>query len=135
MANYRWSICEPDQPTVIEKGLILKEDLMAAFENFPWMGYLRQMEGMKESDIHYSPSLEFENLDTKQDVVFSIAGNEVNNEFYVFYKRPKTIKTFFGLSKKEVDGYMTDITGQTKEDALHILTAFLNNDTDYLGEK
>jgi hypothetical protein len=36
MANYRWSICEPDNPKVIEKGSIRKEDalnFLAAFLN------------------------------------------------------------------------------------------------------
>ena len=135
MANYRWSICLPDNPEVIEKGDIAGEDILKMFLEFPWIDHLRKMASMKESDIHYSPSLEFENRDTKQGVTFSIVGDEVNNEFYVFYNRSKTVKSFFGLSKKDIDDYTSDITGQTKDAAIEILNAFLNNDADYLESK
>lgn len=135
MSQYRWSICEPETPEIIEKGLIEKDKIMETFEQFPWLIYLQQMAGMKEDDIHYSPSLEFENLETKQGVSISIAGETDKYEFYIFYKRNKTIKTFFGLSTKEVIGYLSDITGQTKEDVIKFLSAFLNNDTIYLEEK
>ncbi len=100
------------------------------------MDRLQKVAGMNDKDICFSPSLEFENLETKQGVVFSIVGNDVvNHEFYIFYKRDKAKKSFLGISTKEVKGYVSDITGQTKEDAIQFLTAFLNNDTAYLEEK
>jgi hypothetical protein len=134
MANYRWSICEPDNPDVIEKGSIRKEEIMETFEQFPWIDRLRKMAGMQDNAICFSPSLEFENSDTKQGVTFSIVGTELTHEFYIFYKRPATVKTL-GLFKRHVDNHLSDITGQTKEDAIKFLNAFLNNDTVYLEEK
>ncbi|MEI9910659.1 MAG: hypothetical protein WDO71_13870 [Bacteroidota bacterium] len=104
MAQYRWSICEPQTPEIIEKGLIEKDKIMEIFEQFPWQIYLQQMACMKEKDIHYSPSLEFENLETKQGVSISIAGEADKYEFYIFYKRNKTIKTFFGYQQKKQPG-------------------------------
>jgi hypothetical protein len=134
MANYRWSICEPDNPQVIEKGLIRKEEIGETFEQFPWMDRLRKIANMRNEDICFSPSLEFENLDTKQGVTFSIVGTVLENEFYVFYKRSVTVKTL-GLFKRQVDNHISDITGQTMEDAVRFLDAFLSNDSDYLEAK
>jgi hypothetical protein len=134
MANYRWSICEPDNPQVIEKGLIRKEDIRETFEQFPWMDRLRKIANMRNEDICFSPSLEFENLDTKQGVTFSIVGTVLEHEFYIFYKRSVTVKTL-GLFKRQVDNHISDITGQTTEDAVRFLDAFLNNDSDYLEAK
>ena len=135
MADFRWSICLPDNREIIEKGAINKQYIIETFENFPWMDHLRKMATIKDEDIHYSPSIEFEDMDSKQGVTFSIVGDENNNEFYIFYKRPKTLKSFFGLLKKDVDEYVSDITGQTKEDAVDFLKAFLSGDTVYLETK
>jgi hypothetical protein len=134
MANYRWSICEPDNPQVIEKGIIRKEEIRETFEQFPWMDRLLKIANMRNEDICFSPSLEFENLDTKQGVTFSIVGTPVEHEFYIFYKRSVTVKTL-GLFKRQVDNHISDITGQTMEDAVRFLDAFLNNDSDYLEAK
>ena len=134
MANYRWSICEPDNPQVIEKGSIRKEEIRETFEQFPWMDRLRKISTMRDNDICFSPSLEFENLDTKQGVTFSIVGTELEHEFYIFYKRSVIVKTL-GLFKRQVDNHISDITGQNKEDAVRFLNAFLNDDRDYLEAK
>jgi hypothetical protein len=113
MADYQWSICEPDDPNIIEKGSILKEQIMETFENYPWMDRLRKISTMKDDDVCFSPSVSFQNLDTEHRVEFSIVGTEADHEFYIFYDR-------------------SDITGQTKEDAIKFLEAFLNNDHDYM---
>lgn len=132
MAAYRYSICEPLNPQIIEKGAIEKEHIVGTFEEFPWVDHLEQMEGKEIDDIHYSPSLEFENTATRHGLCFSIVRKETEDEFYVFYKRPATIKSFFGLIKKQVPDHVTDVAGQTREDALKILAAFLNDDHHYL---
>jgi hypothetical protein len=129
---YHWSICEPDNPAVIEKGLIQKEDILQTFIEFPWMDRLRKIAAMKDEEVCFSPSLEFVNKDAKQGVTFSIVGDENENEFYFFYKRPKTVSSFFGLSKKYVEGYLSDKTGLTKEDAVNILREFINYNFEYL---
>jgi hypothetical protein len=69
MPNYRCSICEPDDPKVIEKGSIRKEEIIETFEQFPWEDRLRKMETMKDDDICFSPSLEFINTDAKQGLL------------------------------------------------------------------
>lgn len=115
MSNYTWTVCEPDVPNVIEKGPIPKEEIMETFENFPWMDRLRKCVEMKD-DACFSPSVGFRNLDTMQGVEFSIVGTEAEYEFYIFND-------------------FSNITRQTKEDAIQFLRAFINNDMDYIIEK
>lgn len=134
MPTYRWTICEPDNPNIIEKGSIQKEAIMETFKEFPWIDRLCKVTSMKEDDVCFSPSLEFENIETKQGVSISIVGAEEKYEFYIFYKRPSIIK-MFGLFKRHVDNHLSDITGQTKQDAIQFLTAFVNNDTDFMESK
>lgn len=93
------------------------------------------METAREDEIFYSPSLEIENTDSKHGLAISAVGEPDNYEFYIFYKRPKSVKTLFGFQEKIDEGYTTDITGQTKQDVLDCLNALLCNDTDDLANK
>jgi hypothetical protein len=133
--NFRASFCDPFDPNIIELGSIQKDSIMDRFENINWPDYLRKMETAKENEIYYSPSLEIENKDTKHGLAVSAVGNPDNYEFYIFYKRPKKVKTFLGLSQKINDNYVSDKTGQTKQDVLDCLNALIRNDTDYLANK
>ena len=135
MASYRYSICEPLNPTIIEKGLIGQNEIISTFSSFPWDGYLEQMEIAKENDIFNSPSIEFENKANLNGITLSIVGRPGSYEFYIFYKRPKTQKTFFGLRKKINNGYLSSLEGQSEQDAIKCLNALIKNDLDFLEEK
>jgi hypothetical protein len=93
------------------------------------------MKVLKAEEINYSPSLEVENRDTKHGLAISAVGDPDNYEFYIFYKRPKKVKVFLGLKEKTRENYITDKTGQSKQDILDCLNALLRNDTDYLADK
>jgi len=133
--RFRYSVCDPFKPDVIEMGEIEKERIMDVFEKFPWESLLAQMHNKSEDEIHYSPSLEIENIDTKHGVTLSVVGEESQYEFYLFYKRPKRVKSFFGLREKLDENFMSDITGQTKEDARKAIQSLLSGNTEYLEEK
>lgn len=104
---------------------------MEAFHQYPWMEKLEKMARMGEDNIYFSPSLEFENLDTTHAISISILGEPSKYEYYTFYRRPKTFK-ILGLFNKKMDKYLSDITGQTMEDAAQLLTAFLDNNYGYI---
>ncbi|GAA4020497.1 hypothetical protein GCM10022408_38180 [Hymenobacter fastidiosus] len=131
--NYRASFCDPFQKDIIELGDISKDSIIDKFEKTPWADFLMRMANAKEDEIYYSPSLEIENKDTKHGLAISAVGDPNNYEFYIFYKRPKKIKSFFGLKEKVNDSYTSDKTGQTKQDVLDCLKALLNNDREYLS--
>lgn len=135
MNNYYYTICEPLNPEIVDKGDVAKENIIQTFEQFPWIHYLKQMEGKKDSEVYYSPSLEIMNKVTRHGLSISIVGDELKNEFFVFYKRPALVKSLFGLIKRNVDDHLTDITGQTKDDVLKILREYINENYAWLNEK
>jgi hypothetical protein len=133
--NFRASFCDPFNPNIVELGDIQKDKIIEKFENTPWVDFLSKMELVKEDEIFYSPSLEIENKDNKHGLAISAVGNPNKYEFYIFYKRPKKVKTSFGLKEKTNNDYTSDKTGQTKQDVLDCLNALLRNDTEYLATK
>lgn len=133
--NFRATFCDPFKADIIELGDIQKDKIIETFENTPWVDFLRKMELAKEDEIFYSPSLEIENKDNKHGLAISAVGAPNNYEFYIFYKRPKKIKIFFGLKEKINNNYTSDKTGQTKQDVIDCLDALLRDDTEYLANK
>lgn len=130
MEEFLWSICYPDQEAPVEKGPIPGSDIANTFAAFPWMEQLQKLNSMKEEEIRFSPSMEFRNTGTGEGISISIVGSAEESEFYFFYRRPKTIRTFLGLSRKKIENFVSDLTGLSKEDVLELLQAFVRNDRD-----
>ncbi|WP_202621785.1 hypothetical protein [Pontibacter russatus] len=135
MKIFRHSFCDPFKPDVIELGDVESKEIINRFEQMPWDEIISRMGKAKESDIHYSPSLEFEDKTTKHGITISAVGTSSLEEFYVFYKRPKRVKKFFGLIESDNPEYLTDVTGQTKEDVIDVLNAFINGKYDFLDSR
>ncbi len=130
--NFRASFCDPFKSDIIEMGDIEKDKIMETFEKIPWNKLLDEMKTKNEKEIYYSPSLEIENKDNKNGLSVSAVDGK---EWYIFFKRPKMVKKFFGLSEKMNNDYLTDITGQTENDVKECLTALINNDLEFLERK
>ena len=133
--NFTASFCDPFNPAIIELGGIQKERILDKFEKVNWSDYLQRMQSANSQDIYYSPSISFENSDTTHGLAISAVGVPDNYEFYIFYKRPKIVKKFLGLKKKNDENYVSDKTGQTKNDVIDCLNAFIRNDMEYLISK
>jgi len=130
--NFRASFCDPFKPDIIEIGYISKNEIMETFDKIPWTEYLAKMKTAKQSEIHYSPSLEIENKDNRNGLSVSAVDG---TEWYIFYERPKLVKRFFGLVEKLDNNYLTDIQGQTENDVRICLEALIKNDLKFLEEK
>ncbi|KAA3440193.1 hypothetical protein [Rufibacter hautae] len=135
MKTLRHSFCDPFKPDVIELGDIESKEVISRFEQISWDEIIFNMGKANKSDIHYSPSLEFEDETTKHGIVVSGVGTSSLEEFYVSYKRPKRVKILFGLIERDNPEYYTDVTGQTKEDVIEILNAFITGKYDFLDSK
>lgn len=130
--NFRASFCDPFKSDIIEMGDIEKDKIMETFEKIPWSKLLDEMKMKNENEIYYSPSLEIENKDNKNGLTVSAIDGK---EWYIFFKRPKMVKKFFGLTEKMNNDYLTDIRGQTENDVKECLTALINNDLEFLERK
>ncbi len=129
------SLCDPFKPDPIHLGTIQPSEFLEAFNKVPWTEYLAKMKHAKENSIYYSPSLEFTNETTKHAVCISCVENEPGPEFYIFYRRPKTRTRLFGLIKSYDPQYLTDRTGQSRDDAHAALRALASNDVDTLEKR
>jgi hypothetical protein len=130
--KFRASFCDPFKPDIIELGEVEKDKIIDSFHRIPWKKLLDEMKTKKESEIHYSPSLEVENMENKNGLSVSAVDGK---EWYIFFKRPKMVKKFFGLVERMDNDYMTDVTGQTVQDVLDCLNALIRNDLDFLEKK
>jgi len=135
MIEFRHSICEPLNPKINEKGRIQKDEIITVFLNFSWNKYLEQVQKSKENEVFYSPSLEIENKGNNNGLTISAVGEPNDYEFYIFFKRPKKRKRFFGFSEKIDNNYVTDLTEQTEKDVLNCLNALIENDLTFLESK
>lgn len=133
--KFNVSFCDPFSPDIIQLGDFSQEQIIPEFEKINWSEYLERMANAEQSEIHYSPSFEIDNPINKNALSISAVGDPNKYEFYIFYKRPKKIKLLFGLIGKLNEGYISDITGQTKQDAIDCLNALIKNDADYLANK
>ena len=127
--NFRASFCDPFKPDIIELGDIEQDKIMENFEKIPWNELLEKMKTAKENEIHYSPSLEVENKDNRNGLSVSAVDG---TEWYIFFKRPKLVKKWFGLVEKMDENHLTEVTGQTINDVRNCLNALINNDLKYL---
>ena len=130
--SFRASFCDPFKRDIIEIGSIDKGKIIETFEKIPWDELLQKMKSANEKDIYYSPSLEIENTGNKNGVTVSAIDG---TEWYIFFKRPKLRKKFFGLMKEMDNDYMTDVTGQTETDVRDCLTALIENNLQFLEDK
>ena len=133
--QFRASFCDPFQKDSINLGLLSKEAVISHFESIDWATHLSKMADANQEDIYFSPSLEIENNDTNFSLCFSAVGEPDDYEFYIFYKRPKTVISASGKEVVISSDYISDITGQTKQDAIDCLNAFIQNDTAFLENK
>ncbi len=133
--NFRASFCDPLNPNIIELGDMNETSIVDEFKSIKWADYLLKMTTVKETEIFFSPSFEVENKSTKHGLAFAVVGDTNNYEFYIFYKRPKKVNSFFGLKQKIDNYYTSDKSGFTEQAALDCLHALLRNDLDYLANK
>ena len=132
---FKQSFCDPFQKDIVELDDLPAVKIMEAFENIPWADYLKRMEDIDQSALYYSPSFEIENKENQHGLSISAVGSPDSFEYYIFYKRPKQVKLLFGLINRLNNNYVTDITGQTKKDALECLDALRINNLDFLENK
>lgn len=127
MATFRLSFCDPFILDIIQLGVFSKEQALKKFAETDWDTYLTKMEGAKEGDIHYSPSLYFENTENKAGVEVSAVGKTGDNLFYIFYLAPVIKKKILGITYNSQGGDF-DLQDQTKAQTLSAVTALLNED-------
>ena len=133
--NFRASFYNPFKPHPLEIGALAEDKIIETFEKIPWAEYLKKMEGKSEDLIHYSPSFEIENKVTKNKLTISAVSTASAIEYFIFYKHAKKVKSFFGLSEKIKENYLSEVSKQTHQDVINCLQALIQNDSVFLENK
>lgn len=134
---FKYTICEPLNPTIVDKGNVTREEFRNVLQSFPWIEMLRELENAEESQVCYSPSLELIDSNTNHSLAISIVGPESELEYYIFYKRPKTIskKKWFKTIEVFEPEYLTDRTGQSEADMKDAFNSLLEGDFKMLESR
>jgi hypothetical protein len=130
---FEYTICDPLNPTVIDKGSITKEAFLEVLSQFPWQEMQKTMDAADDFEIYYSPSLGLTDVQSKHALEVSIVGEE----FYIFYIRPKTVKKRKWFSSMEVfePEYSTDRMGQDSRDVEDAFNALLDGNFELLESR
>jgi hypothetical protein len=131
--SFRASIANPFNPEFTELGPLTPAQIINTFASTPWNNLIAQIAASNNREIFHSPSLEVENTSNKNSLCLSAIDEQ---EWLIFYKRPKLIvkRSLFG--KKEVmdENYMSEKTVQGVDEALRCLQALLDGRLDMLEQ-
>lgn len=128
------TFCDPLESDIIDLGDFSESGAINRFESIDWDASLAKMLNVDQSKIFYSPSLEISSYDGVQSIAISVVGEPDRNEFFLFYKRPREQKVL-GLWKRVNSRYVSDKTGQSRQDAIDCLKALIRNDVQFLEDK
>lgn len=132
---YKLSFCDPFVPMLTELGDFPPEKVIDQFEEIQWTEHLYQMRRASEWREYFSPSFCVVNPDLKQELECCVIDKENEQEWFIFYKRPETVRTWMGLRKEYRENHISNVTGQKREDVVRCLQAFVRNDFNFLREK
>ena len=131
---FRCSISDPLKPDPIEMGAIEREKILDILDRFPWNDLMNKMKGVDESVIHYSPTLEVENEVNHHLISISMVLDK-ENQFNIFYSRPKTVTSFFGLIKNTDDNFYSEREGQSHNEIRDAVHALVTDDLQTLEKR
>ncbi|MBI3885064.1 MAG: hypothetical protein HY302_04965 [Opitutae bacterium] len=120
---FKFSICDPLIKEAINKGAIPKEGVLPAFRDFSWGEMLAKMRTAKESDIHFSPSIRFENTIDGHVFEISIVEDKKETVFYLFY------------GESVDDSASSELLDQTASSTTDILAEFVAGDYERVQER
>lgn len=134
---FQYTICEPLNPVVVDKGTVTAEEFRTVLHNFPWIAMLKESENAEDADVYYSPSLELIDVKSRHSLAISIVGPEAHPEYYIFFRRPKTVtkrKWFKSIEVFEPE-YTTERTRQTQQDMEAAFNALLEGNIELLESR
>jgi hypothetical protein len=134
---FKYTICEPLNPTVVDKGNVTEEEFRNILNSFPWLEMLHEVENANDNDICFSPTLELKDSTGKRSIAVSIVGPESELVYYIFYSRGKTVKKTKWFKKVDVyvPEFVTERLEQSEKDMTDAFNALLTADTEMLESR
>lgn len=138
MTEFRYSICEPLNPKVIEKGMIAPDSVIGLFNDFQWDYYLKQIEvaETRKMDIYFSPRWKWRIKRIKTGLRSLLSAiRKILSFIFLQTSHKRGEEAVFRKPQTVVEDYVSEITGQTKEDVIECLNALIKNDQEFLRRK
>jgi hypothetical protein len=127
--KFNLSFCNPFSPIIENWGLKNDSEIIDCFKNIPWEDFLDRMVKVDKDKLAYSPSLEIEDTSTKHGISISALGDGM---WLVFYKRPKLVSKWFGLTQVLDENYYTEKEVGNQEQVIEFIQALLENNLSHL---
>lgn len=133
--NYTYSICHPDKPKIEHPSQVLStKEVSEMIASYSWLEILKLMENIDNDKIYYSPSLDFKNQKDSYSLGITATLENGKPEFSLWYNRPITKRSLFGLLAPKTKMEVIDKWGFTIEQALKYYSLFLNQEYKRLEE-
>lgn len=134
--TFKYSICHPDRKDIeyLDKPISGKEVVEIA-KNYPWLEKLKLSNSLNQKDVHYSPSLDFTDIENGNS--FCLTADYDKNEelnFSLWYKRPKKVKTLFGLFSEKEMMVVDDVWEVDFSKSIEYLEHFVNGNYAIIEE-
>ncbi len=108
---------------------------MEIAKNYPWIEKIKFYDSLKQEDIYYSPSLDFNCIETGKSFCLTAHTDENKNlEFSLWYARPKKIKVLFGLFGEISRMVVDDVYPINFDQSLKYLDHFVNGNYSIIEE-
>src|SRR5262245_40569186 len=115
---FKWTVCDPVVDHAIDKGVLSAEEVLSAFGDYPWGEMVAKMEGLKEEDICFPPSVGFTNVDDSHSLEIVLFADEKDVVFQLFYEESAD------------ESSRLELWDQTPEVTTRILADFVAGDYD-----
>ncbi|MCF8254782.1 MAG: hypothetical protein K9H61_06280 [Bacteroidia bacterium] len=130
--KFRLSFCNPFTPIIEDLGMKNDSEIIDCFKNIPWEDFLDRIVKVDKDKLDYSPTLEIIDTSTKHAISISALGDGV---WLVFYKRPKLVSKWFGLTQILNENYNTEVEVGNQEQVIEFIQALLENNHSHLENK
>jgi len=127
--KFKLSFCNPFTPNIEDLGRKNDSEIIDCFKNIPWEDFLDRMVKVDKDKLAYSPTLEIIDTSTKHAISISALGDGV---WLVFYKRPKLVSKWFGLTQVLDENYNTEVEVGNQEHVIEFIQALLENNHSHL---
>ncbi|MGB6082892.1 hypothetical protein [Moheibacter sp.] len=134
--NFKYSICFPDQKEIqYFNEPITRKEVLEIAKNYPWLEQIHQADAMDQNKVHYSPSIDFTNLQDKRSFCLTADLDDNKNlSFSLWYNRPKKVKVLFGLFGEKETMIVDDVWNYNFNQAIQFLEHFVNQNYQIIEE-
>lgn len=135
MSTYEWTVCYPDKPEIEDKGLIDRDQILHAFDCYPWSDQLALLSSLAYGRVNYNPSIRFTNKENGRWLELTAEGTPTEILFSIWYSRPVLKKVLFGILGEREKEDVVDSGPFRLDQSKEVLDLFLEGNHEELERR